>query len=44
MAKESDEEFWRWCLALKPCRYCGNKFVGPVCVCERPRTRREGSK
>lgn len=31
----SDEEFMRWCEALKPCKYCGEKFVGPVCGCER---------
>ena len=35
--KMSDEEFWRWCVSLKPCRYCSRKFVGPVCPCERGR-------
>ena len=31
----SDEEFAKWCEALKACRYCARKFVGPVCPCER---------
>lgn len=31
----TDEEFMRWCESWKPCRYCGQKFVGPVCPCER---------
>jgi hypothetical protein len=30
----SDEEFWKWARSLKPCRYCSQKFVGPVCPCE----------
>lgn len=31
----SDEEFMRWAESLKPCKYCSEKFVGPVCPCER---------
>ena len=31
-----DEEFMRWCESVKPCRHCGQEFVGPVCECERP--------
>lgn len=30
----TDDEFAKWADALKPCRYCGIKFVGPVCSCE----------
>jgi hypothetical protein len=33
----SDEEFAKWCESLKPCKYCGEKFYGPVCECERER-------
>lgn len=33
--RQSDEEFLRWCQSFKPCRYCGEKFYGPVCPCER---------
>ena len=36
----SDKEFMDWATALKPCRYCNRKFVGPVCPCERPKDRR----
>lgn len=34
-----DEEFARWCESLKPCRYCGKRFIGAVCPCERRRPR-----
>lgn len=34
MKKPNDDEFWKWCQAFKPCRYCGEKFIGPVCPCE----------
>jgi hypothetical protein len=33
----SDEEFTKWAESFKPCRYCLQKFVGPVCPCERPK-------
>ena len=36
----SDEEFWKWATSFKPCRYCGEKFVGPVCPCETPKDKR----
>lgn len=31
----TDAEFWAWATSLKPCRYCGTKFIGPVCPCEQ---------
>lgn len=27
----TDEAFYLWCVALKPCRYCRRRFIGPVC-------------
>ena len=35
----SDKEFMAWAESLKPCRYCNQKFVGPVCPCEQRKTR-----
>lgn len=40
----SDEEFLRWCESLKSCKYCGDKFYGPVCDCEKPNQRRAREK
>jgi hypothetical protein len=31
----TDAAFWKWATMLKPCRYCEQMFVGPVCPCER---------
>lgn len=32
----TDKEFVAWAESFKPCRYCGVKFVGPVCPhCEQ---------
>ena len=33
--KMTDKEFMEWATKFKPCRYCGEKFTGPVCPCER---------
>lgn len=33
-AKMTDVAFDKWCAESKPCRYCGEPFVGPVCPCE----------
>lgn len=31
----SDAEFAAWAESCKPCTYCGAKFIGPVCACEK---------
>jgi hypothetical protein len=45
----SDDAFMTWAESLKSCRYCGGKFVGPVCTCELPlssyaRNQKKGTK
>jgi len=39
MKNIGDEAFWKWATALKPCRYCDRKFVGPCCPCESKDTK-----
>lgn len=45
MAKlPGDDEFWKWATTLKPCRYCEQLFLGPVCPCERQTEHKDRSK
>lgn len=38
MGRESDKAFMEWAESMKECKYCGIRFFGPVCECERRRS------